>query len=386
VEALERAAAQEEPLEAPQRASKWTALVIWLAVATGLAGGLLLAHRIPGSGSKAAAPAATAATQAPAGHQHGEATGAAAASSAKAFRNVKAEPYRRPSPLLPVVPPGPVKHFRVDVDQHVTRVAPGAHPMEVWSFGINGRFLKGTGASPPMVVNVGDRVSIDFVNGASKKMHVSLPHSLDLHAEGADPTHAFVTIAPGAHRSETFIAKHPGVFMYHCVSAPALLHVGAGMAGMLVVKSRHMKPVDRELWLTQQEFYPSKNSVAPDYAAMQKKNPAVIAFNGFAGQYVRHPIKVKKGERVRLYLLNGGASLWSAFHVIGAVFDRTVIEGQIGHSAQTVSLAPSQGGYVEFKLDHEGSYPFVTHSFADAEKGADGAFRTPNATGPVMAH
>ncbi|HEY3019369.1 MAG TPA: multicopper oxidase domain-containing protein [Solirubrobacteraceae bacterium] len=388
VAALERAAAEEQPLEAPQRASRWTALIIWLAVATGLAGGLLLAHRVPGNGSssKAAPAGATAATQAPAGHQHGEAAGAAAAPSSKAVKNVKAEHYKRPSPLLPAIPPGPVKHFRVDVDQHITRVSPDLHPMEVWSFGINGRFLRGTGASPPMVVNVGDRVSIDFVNGASKKMGVTLPHSLDLHAEGADPTHAFVTIAPGARHRETFIAKHPGIFMYHCVSAPALLHVGAGMAGMLVVKPKHLKPVDRELWLTQQEFYPSKNSTDPDYAAMQKKDPAVVAFNGYAGQYVRHPIKVKKGERVRLYLLNAGDSLWSAFHVIGAVFDRTVIEGQIGHDAQTVSLAPSQGGYVEFKLDHEGSYPFVTHAFSDAAKGADGAFRTPHATGPVMAH
>ena len=253
--------------------------------------------------------------------------------------------------------------------------------MEVWSFGINGKFLRGTGASSPMVVNVGDRVSIDFVNGATKKMGVTLPHSLDLHAEGADPTHAFVTIAPGQSHRETFVAKHPGVFMYHCVSAPALLHVGAGMAGMFVVKPPNLRPVDRELWLTQQEYYPSKNDLAPDYAAMQAKKPSVVAFNGYASQYLHHPIKVKKGETVRLYLLNGGDNLWTAFHVIGAVFSKTVIEGQVGHNAQTVSLAPSQGGYVEFKLDREGSYPFVTHAFADAALGADGAFRTPNAIG-----
>ena len=78
--------------------------------------------------------------------------------------------------------------------------------------------------------------------------------------------------------------------MYHCVSAPALLHVGAGMAGMFVVKPRHLKPVDRELWVTQQEYYPSKNDLAPDYTAMQAKKPSVIAFNGYANQYVNHQI------------------------------------------------------------------------------------------------
>ena len=389
VEALERAAAEERPPEAPPRASRWSALVIWLAVATGLAGGLLLAHKIPGRSATAAAPAgATAATQLPAGHNHAAPAPAAAATGALAreLKKVSVEHYKRPSPLLPAVPPGPVKHFRVDVDQHITRVSSEEHPMEVWSFGINGKFLRGTGASRPMVVNVGDRVSIDFVNGATKKMGVTLPHSLDLHAEGADPTHAFVTIAPGQSHRETFVAKHPGVFMYHCVSAPALLHVGAGMAGMFVVKPRHLKPVDRELWVTQQEYYPSKNDLAPDYTAMQAKKPSVIAFNGYANQYVNHPIRVKKGERVRMYLLNAGASLWSAFHVIGLVFDKTDIEGQIGHNAQTVSLAPSQGGYVEFTVTQEGSYPFVTHAFSDAELGADGALRTTHAVGPVMAH
>ena len=31
----------------------------------------------------------------------------------------------------------------------------------------------------------------------------------------------------------------------------------------------------------------------------------------------------EKGERVRMYVLNAGPSIWSAFHVIGSVFDRT---------------------------------------------------------------
>ena len=45
--------------------------------------------------------------------------------------------------------------------------------------------------------------------------------------------------------------------------------------------------------------------------------------------------------------------------MIGTVFDTTNIEGVVGHDAQTVNLAPSQGGWVEFTLDEEGTYPFV---------------------------
>ena len=66
-------------------------------------------------------------------------------------------------------------------------------------------------------------------------------------------------------------------------------------------------------------------------AKMQAKKPDVIAFNGYANQYKDAPIAVRKGEKVRMYVLNAGPSIWSAFHVIGTVFDRTVIEGTVGH-------------------------------------------------------
>jgi nitrite reductase (NO-forming) len=83
-----------------------------------------------------------------------------------------------------------------------------------------------------------------------------------------------------------------------------------------------------------------------------------------------------------MYVLNAGPSIWSAFHVIGTVFDRTVVEGTVGHDAQTVNLAPSQGGWVEFTLDAEGNFPFVTHAFGDMTKGALGVLHTSKAPVP----
>jgi nitrite reductase (NO-forming) len=84
---------------------------------------------------------------------------------------------------------------------------------------------------------------------------------------------------------------------------------------------------------------------------------------------------VKPGEKVRLYVLNAGPSKWSAFHVIGTIFDRTVQEGVVGGPAQTINIAPSQGAMLEFTLDEDGMYPFVTHAFGDAIKGAIGMFK-----------
>ena len=138
--------------------------------------------------------------------------------------------------------------------------------------------------------------------------------------------------------------------------------------------------------MTQQEYYLGEPGKGGDMAKMEAKKPDVIAFNGYANQYKDNPITVKKGERVRMYVLNAGPSIWSAFHVIGTVFDRTVIEGRPGADSQTMNLAPSQGGWAEFTLAEEGGYPFVTHAFADAGKGAIGVLQTEHAPKGAAGH
>ncbi len=312
------------------------------------------------------------------------AAGAATASTAAgAAKNVAFEPFQRVDPTLPPVPPGPVKHFRVEVYQHVTKVSPDEPPTEVWSFGVNGTFYRGTGVSAPMVVNVGDKVKMTLVNGGSKAMGVTMPHSIDLHAAEVDPGEAYVDVAPGKTHSFSFVAEHPGVFMYHCATQPILLHTGAGMVGMFIVKPKNLPPSHHEFWLTQQEYYLGEPGGMADLAKMEAEQPDVIAFNGYADQYKEAPIVVDRGHRVRLWVLNAGPSKWTAFHVIGSIFDRTMVEGVEGHDAQTISLAPSQGGYVELTLDKEGTYPFVDHSFGDMIKGASGALQTTNAPPPM---
>jgi hypothetical protein len=167
--------------------------------------------------------------------------------------------------------------------------------------------------------------------------------------------------------------------MYHCATAPILMHTSAGMMGMMVVKPRTLAPVDKELWLTQEEFYLGKPGKPADMDKMTAGTPDAFGFNGYAAQYKAHPITVRKNEKIRMYVLDAGPSKWSAFHVIGTVFDKTVVEGTVGHDSQTINLAPSQGGWVEFTLDQEGNYPFVSHSFGDMSKGAVGILHTTGA-------
>ena len=68
---------------------------------------------------------------------------------------------------------------------------------------------------------------------------------------------------------------------------------------------------------------------------MSAETPDVMAFNGYANQYKANPITVRRGEKIRIYVLDAGPSQWSAFHVIGTVFDRTYVEGVVGHDSQT---------------------------------------------------
>ena len=109
------------------------------------------------------------------------------------------------------------------------------------------------------------------------------------------------------------------------------------------------------------------------------KNASQVTFNGRAFQYKDHPLKVDVGDRVRFFVVNAGPTFRSDFHVVGAIFDRVIADGTPRNAMERVQTwtIPAGGGAVfetvfEKDASGEGLYPFVTHSFADAEKGAVG--------------
>ena len=214
-------------------------------------------------------------------------------------KGIAFEKFAKVDPTLPAVPAGAVKKFKVDVFHHVTQVSKDLAPTEIWSFAVNGKYHRGTGISGPMVVNEGDTVDFTLVNGSTKAMKVTMPHSMDFHSAEVNPGKRYADLAPGKSMHYRFVARHPGVFMYHCATQPVLMHTGMGMVGMFVVKPKNLAPVDKELWMTQQEYYLGAPGKGADMAKMEAKKPDVIAFNGFANQYKDNPITVKKGERVR---------------------------------------------------------------------------------------
>ena len=273
---------------------------------------------------------------------------------------------------LAPVDPAPTKEFRIPMTHETVTIADGAS-YEAWTFG-------GTVPGPAIRVREGDIVRITLVNESS------MGHSIDFHSARIPMNEAFKTIGPGDSLAFEFVAHDPGVYLVHCGTPPVLLHLMQGMYLPIVVDPENGwgTHADKEFVIVQSEFYdqPAADGspvVKPDFEAARETRPAQVVFNGRAFQYKDHPLDVAVGDRVRFFVVAAGPTLDSDFHVVGAVFDRVIVDGNPSHALEHVQTwtVPAGGGAVfetvfEEGRSGEGVYAFVTHAFADADKGAVG--------------
>jgi nitrite reductase (NO-forming) len=104
------------------------------------------------------------------------------------------------------------------------------------------------------------------------------------------------------------------------------------------------------------------------------ENPTYVLFNGREGALTGdNALKASVGDKVRLFVGNGGPNLVSSFHVIGEIFDKVWFEGgtRYNENVQT-TLIPSGGAAImDFHIEVPGSYVLVDHSiFRAFNKGA----------------
>ncbi|MGE5223643.1 MAG: multicopper oxidase domain-containing protein [Omnitrophica WOR_2 bacterium] len=251
-----------------------------------------------------------------------------------------------------------------DVD---VEIASGVN-YKAWTFG-------GSVPGPIIHVRQGQTVNVTFKNQGE------MQHSIDFHAAEIAPSVAYRSINPGDQIQFSFVANVPGVFIYHCGTPPVMLHMANGMYGALVVDpTEPLPPVDASYVLVQSEWYTSQvngNLLTSDFKKMQAANPDEVVFNGSAFQYRDHPLPVKSGQTVRLYVVDAGPNLPSAFHVIGGIFTAVYPDGDASHAQSGVStyeIAPGQGVVFDIKLTQPGKYPFVDHSMRSMQIGAMGMF------------
>jgi nitrite reductase (NO-forming) len=110
------------------------------------------------------------------------------------------------------------------------------------------------------------------------------------------------------------------------------------------------------------------------------ETPDYVVFNGSVGALAGdNAVTAKVGERVRLFVGNGGPNLISSFHVIGEIFDNVYLEGGVRPAQNHVqtTLVPAGGSaMVDFGLEVPGTFILVDHSiFRAFNKGALGMLK-----------
>lgn len=203
--------------------------------------------------------------------------------------------------------------------------------------GVTFDFMTFNGQIPgPMVrVREGDTVDLTVENAPEN----GLPHNVDFHAVyGTGGGAVATTAAPGDENAMRFRADYPGAFIYHCAVPNMDMHISAGMFGMIVVEPRDGLPdVDRELYVGQHEVYTDgdvgqEGHHSFDMDAMRSEAPTYVLLNGEKYAWAaanRGPIEVDQGDRVRVFMVDGGPNLSSNFHPIGNVWSRAYRDGGV---------------------------------------------------------
>ena len=284
----------------------------------------------------------------------------------------------KPDRAADAPPRSTTRHHKVRmVTAHVRHQVTSGTVYDAWTFD---SIVPG----PIVRVTVGDTIDFTLVNGAM------MPHSMDFHAAEIAPDRAYRNVMPKDSVQFRFVARVPGAFMYHCGTAPVAMHIANGMYGALIVDPATPRPPAKEFVFVQSEFYlgPAQgpDSVhSMDWNKVLNSAPDFVVFNGVGSRYATNPIPVPVGAPLRVYVVNAGPNRISSYHVVGAIFDKVYADGfgRPFEGMQTWNVPVGGSAIFEFKLAEAGLYPFVTHAFADATKGAVGVFKAGSPAGTV---
>ncbi|PRZ21212.1 copper-containing nitrite reductase [Flavobacterium granuli] len=304
---------------------------------------------------------------------------------AKNYENVKVEGKQVAELTAPPFVPKPVGNraatklvVHMEIKEQEGEMVDGVK-YTYWTFGgsVPGSFIR---------TRVGDEVEFHLKNHPDNKM----PHNIDLHAvtgPGGGATSSLV--APGHEKVFNFKTLNPGLYVYHCATAPVGMHIANGMYGLILVEPEGgLPPVDKEYYIMQGDFYTKGNygeqgSQPFDMNKAIKEQADYVVFNGKVGAVTgEKSLTAKVGETVRIYMGNGGPNLVSSFHVIGEIFDKVHIEGgdMINKNVQTTLVPAGGSAIVEFKVDVPGTFILVDHSiFRAFNKGALGMLKVEGA-------
>ena len=266
----------------------------------------------------------------------------------------------------------------VAVDKEI-EIAPGVF-FPAWTY--NGRV-----PGPTIRCVEGDRIRIHFTNASS------MPHTIHFHGihsaymDGV-PGVGRGNIYPGESFTYEFDAYPMGCHLYHCHTQPLARHIHKGLYGAFIVDPDPEKYTGaaREVAKTRNHRYPENKAVHEMVMVMNAfdtnfdKDNEVYAVNTVAFAYMARPIKIRRDQLQRIYLINVTEfDPINSFHLHANFFDYydhgTTLEPTL-RTVDTIMQCQAQRGILEFSYaNHEpGLYMFHAHQSEFAELGWMGFF------------
>jgi FtsP/CotA-like multicopper oxidase with cupredoxin domain len=240
-------------------------------------------------------------------------------------------------------------------------VAPGVS-FAAWSY--NGRV-----PGPTLRCREGERLRVRFVNGSSH------PHTIHFHGihpdfmdgmPGVGEGRGGGLIEPGQDFTYEFDAAPFGVHLYHCHVMPLAAHIAKGLYGAFIVDPADGRPEADELVMVMNGFDTDFDQENDFYAV-----------NSIPFHYVDRPIQVRRGELVRIYLVNLlEYDALNSFHIHANFFEYFPTGTRLEPTdyTDTVALAQGQRGVLELRFPHAGKFMFHAHKTEFAELGWLGFF------------
>ena len=216
---------------------------------------------------------------------------------------------------------------------------------------------------PTLRCREGDRLRIRFVNGST---HPHTVHFHGIHPAEMDgvPDVGRGEIGPGQETVYEFDALPAGVHLYHCHVRPLAEHIAKGLYGAFIVDPAEGRADADELVMVLNGFDTNFDRANEVYAA-----------NTIGFAYMHEPIQVKRGELVRVYLVNVlEYDLVNSFHLHGNFFNYfpTGTSKQPSELTDTIMLCQGQRGILEWRFRYPGRFMFHAHQSEFTELGWQG--------------
>jgi FtsP/CotA-like multicopper oxidase with cupredoxin domain len=240
-------------------------------------------------------------------------------------------------------------------------IVPGVR-YAAWTF--NGRV-----PGPTLRCREGDQLRIHFVNAGSH------PHTIHFHgihpdvmdgAPGIGEDIGGGLVNVGEEFTYEFDARPFGLHPYHCHASPLAGHIAKGLYGALIVDPPEGRPDADELLMVQNAFDPNFD-----------EDNEVYAVNTVAFHFMYAPVQVKRGELVRIYLVNMvELDPINSFHIHGNFFHRFPTGTSLEPLEYTDTVIQGQGqrDVLELRFPYTGKYMFHAHKSEFAALGWMGFF------------